>query len=216
MREPALIGLAESGQLTGKILKLRLMVIVLASDCPNVLHVSVNVAAANQLICLTSQAEGCSLERWNAHKGFLKANFRRLVQEVKAQRRGKQGTGDQSGQQRVEDEPARVAGGRHSCNDGGEESNGSRLGRTTSTSRTPPTRSTMNTRQPALKPIATIAALIRSELDLPSATSISETISMSMSALELAAVGTMTLKAKAIRVAQELDIPISEESQGGV
>ena len=74
----------------------------------------------------------------------------------------------------------------------------------------------MNTRQPALKPIATIAALIRSELDLPSATSISETISMSMSALELVAVDTTTLKAKAIRVAQELDIPITEESQGGV
>ena len=82
MQEPALIGLAESGQLTGKVLKLRLMVIVLASDCPNVLHVSVNVDAANQLICLTSQAEGCSLERWNAHKGSLKANFGRLVQEV--------------------------------------------------------------------------------------------------------------------------------------
>ena len=94
MREPALIGLAESGQLTGKILKLRLMVTVLASDCP-----TVNVAAANQLICLTSQAEGCSLERWNAHKGFLKANFHRLVQEVKAQRRAEQEKGDQSGQQ---------------------------------------------------------------------------------------------------------------------
>ena len=38
MREPALIGLAESGQLTGKVLRLRLMVIVLASDCPNVLQ----------------------------------------------------------------------------------------------------------------------------------------------------------------------------------
>ena len=211
-----MIGLAESGQLTGKVLKLRLMVIVLASDCPNVLHVSVNVAAANQLISLTSQAEGCSLERWDGQKGFLKANFRRLVQEVKAQRRGEQETGDQSGQQRVEDEPPPVAGGPHSCNDGIEESNGSRLGRTTSTSRTPPTSSTTNTRQPALKPIATIAALIRSELDLPSATSISETISMSMSTLELVAVDTMTLKAKAIRVAQELDIPITEESQGGV
>ena len=174
------------------------------------------MAASKLLICLTLQAEGCTLERWNAHKGFLKANYRRLVQEVKAQHRGEHETGDQSDQQRMEEEPPPVAGRPHSCNDGSEESNGSRLDRTTSTSSASPTSSTMNTRQPALKPIATIAALIRSELDLPSATSISETISMSMSALELAAVGTMTLKAKAIRVAQELDIPITEESQGVV
>ena len=33
---------------------------------------------------------------------------------------------------------------------------------------------------------------------------------MSMSALGLVAVGTMTLKAKAIRVAQKLDIPVTE------
>ena len=95
-----MIGLAESGQLTGKVLKLRLMVIVVASDCPNVLHVSVNVAAAHQLICLASQAEGCTLELWNAHKGCLKKKFSRIVDEVRAQRpcqrRGEHENGDQS------------------------------------------------------------------------------------------------------------------------
>ena len=115
----------------------------------------------------------------------------------------------------MEDEPPLVAGGPHSCNDGSEESIGSRLDRTTSTSSASPTSNTTNTPKPALKPIATIAALIKAELDLPSTASISDTISMSMSSLGMAAVGTtMTLKAKAIRVAQELDIPITEESQG--
>ena len=168
------------------------------------------MAAAKLLICLTLQAEGCTLERWNTHKGFLKANFRRLVQEVRAQRRGEQENGGQSGQQRAEEEPAPVAGRRHSCSDDSEESNGSHPARTTSTSSAPPTTSTMNTRQPALKPIATIAALIKSKLDLPSTASISDIISMSMSSLGLAAVGAMSLKAKAIRVAQELDIPVTE------
>ena len=40
MREPALIGLAESGQLTGKVLRLRLMVTVFVIGYPHVLHVS--------------------------------------------------------------------------------------------------------------------------------------------------------------------------------
>ena len=57
------------------------------------------MAAANPGIYLTSQAEGCSLELWNTHKGFLKQNFPRLVDEVKAQRRAEQEKGDQSGQQ---------------------------------------------------------------------------------------------------------------------
>ena len=163
------------------------------------------------IVCFTLQAEGCTLERWNTHKSFLKSNFRRLVQEVKAQHRREQETGDQSGQQRMEEAPPSVAGGsRHGCNDDSEESrNGPHQARTTSSSSASSTSTTTNARQPALKvkPIATIAALIRSELDLPSAT-ISDTISMSMSALELVAVDTMTLKAKAIRVAQELDIPV--------
>ena len=48
------------------------------------------MAAANLGIYLTLQAEGCSLELWNTHKGFLKQDFRRIVQEVKAQRRAEQ------------------------------------------------------------------------------------------------------------------------------
>ena len=81
----------------------------------------VNVAAANPGIYLTSQAEGCSLELWNTHKGFLKQNFPRLVDEIKAQRRAEQETGDQSGQQRAEEDPPPLAGGLSSCNDGREE-----------------------------------------------------------------------------------------------
>ena len=165
------------------------------------------------IICFPSQAEGCTLERWNTHKSFLKSNFRRLVQEVKVhEHRGEQETGEQSGQQRMEEAPAPVTGGRHSRTDVSEECDGSGQACSTSSSSASPTSTTTSARQPALKvkPIATIADLIRSELDLPSATSISDTIFMSMSALELVTVGTMTLKAKAIRVAQELDIPVTE------
>ena len=78
----------------------------------------VNVAAANLGIYLTLQAEGCSLELWNTHKGFLKQNFPRLVDEIKAQRRAEQETGDQSGQQHTGEEPLPVAaGGNHSSNE---------------------------------------------------------------------------------------------------
>ena len=122
MHEPALIGLADSRQLTGKVLKLRLMVIVLASGRSNVLHVRErereNVAAAKLLVfCLTSQAEGCSLELWNTHKGFLKMNFPRIVDEVRAQQREGQENGDQSGQQCAQEEAAE----HQSSNDGGED-----------------------------------------------------------------------------------------------
>ena len=56
-------------------------------------------------------------------------------------------------------------------------------------------------------------ASIKSELGLPSATSIPDTIAMGMSSLELAVVGTMTLKHKAAQVAHELDIPIVESNE---
>ena len=48
------------------------------------------MVAANLGIYLTLQAEGCSLELWNTHKGFLKQDFPRLVEEIKAQRRAEQ------------------------------------------------------------------------------------------------------------------------------
>ena len=40
VKEPALIRLAESGQVTGKVLRLRLMVTVFVIGYPHVLHVS--------------------------------------------------------------------------------------------------------------------------------------------------------------------------------
>ena len=203
MQEPALIGLAESGQLTGKVLKLRLMVIVLGRGYPN-------VAASKMLIYLTSQAEGCSLELWNTHKGLLWKNFGRLVKEVEAQRRGGQESGDPSGQQRPE-APLAEARGRLSRNEASEDSNGSHQDRTASSSGAPSNSTTTNVRQPALKPITAIIDLIKSELDLPPTTSIPDTISMGMSSLGLAVVDTMTLKDKAVRVAHELGIPITEE-----
>ena len=58
------------------------------------------------------------MELWNTHKGFLKQNFPRLVDEIKAQRWAEQETGDQSGQQRAEEDPPPLAGGLSSCNDG--------------------------------------------------------------------------------------------------
>ena len=65
--------------------------------------------------------------------------------------------------------------------------------------------------RPVLKPIALIVARIKSELVLPAATSIPDTLAQSMSALGLAAVATMTLKDKAVRVAKELNIDINAE-----
>ena len=96
--------------------------------------------------------------------------------------------------------------GQHRCIDDSEESKGSRL----STSRAPPTSTTTNARQPALKSITALVASIKSELGLPPATSIFDTISMGMSSLGLAVTDAMTLKDKAIRLAQELGIPVTE------
>ena len=132
------------------------------------------------LVCLTLQAEGCTLELWNTHKNLLKKNFGQLVNEVRAQRRGQQETGHQGDQRHAE------------------------------------TSTTANAPRPVLRPIGAIIGSIQSELDLPRTTSISDTISMSMSLLGLAAVGTMTLQDKAAQVAHELGIPITEESQGFV
>ena len=206
-----MISLAESRQLTGKVLRKRLMVIVSDSGCANVLQVS-KCGAANMLICLTSQAEGCTLELWNTHKGLLLKNFGRIVNEVKAQQQREQENGDQSGQQHAEEQPPPVAGGHHHCNDDSEESKGSRL----SMSRAPPTSTTTNARQPALKSITALVASIKSELGLPPATSIFDTISMSRSSLELTVTDAITLKDMAIQVAQKLGIPITEEPQAGV
>ena len=50
------------------------------------------------LVCLTLQAEGCTLELWNTHKNLLKKNFGQLVNEVRAQRWGQQETGHQGDQ----------------------------------------------------------------------------------------------------------------------
>ena len=82
--------------------------------------------------------------------------------------------------------------GQHRCIDDSEESKGSRL----STSRAPPTSTTTNTRQPALKPITALIAPIKSELGLPPVppvTSISDTIFMAMPSLGLPFAGTMAL-----------------------
>ena len=92
-----------------------------------------------------------------------------------------------------------------SLSDGNEEGSGSHQC-ALSASTAPPT--TTKAHRPVLKPLATIVASIKSELGLPSATSIPDTVSMGMSLLGLAVVGTMTLKDKAAQVARELDIPI--------
>ena len=171
------------------------------------------------------------MELWNTHKGLLWENFSRLVKEVEAQRRGGQEIGYQSCQQRPE-APLADACGRLSCNEDSEESNGSHQDRTASSSDAPsnitntncshqdrttslpgaPSNSTTsNVCQPALKPITAIVDLIKSELDLPSTTSIPDTITTGMSSLGLAVVDTMTLKDRAVRVAKELGIPVTEE-----
>ena len=138
---------------------------------------------------------------------MLKKNFNRLLRQVKAEQRGEQGAGaDQRGRQ-CSEEPQPVAGHHGSLKDGNEAGNGSHHC-ALSASTAPPT--TTKTRRPVLKPFATIVASIKSELGLPSATSIPDTIAMAMSSLGLAVVGTMTLKDKAAQVAHELDIPIVE------
>ena len=168
------------------------------------------MVAAELFICLTLQAEGCTLELWNAHKGCLKKHFGRIVDEVRAQQREDHENGDQSGQQRPEPPPAAVV--HSSCKGDSEGINGSRQGRSisSSTSRVSPTSTLTNARQPALKPITALIASIKSELGLPPATSIFDTISMGMSSLGLAVTDAMTLKDKAIRLAQELGIPVTE------
>ena len=135
---------------------------------------------------------------------MLKKNFNRLLRQVKAEERGQQGAGaDQRGRQCSE----RLAGHHGSLKDGNEAGKVSHRC-TLSASTAPPT--TTKTRRPVLKPLAAIVASIKSELGLPSATSIPDTIAMGMSSLELAVVGTMTLKDKAAQVARKLDIPIVE------
>ena len=138
---------------------------------------------------------------------MLKKNFNRLLKQVKAEQRGQQGAGaDQRGRQCSE----RLAGHHGSLKDGNEAGNGSHHC-ALSASTAPPT--TTKTRRPVLKPFATIVASIKSELGLPSATSIPDTIAMGMSSLGLAVVGTMTLKDKAAQVAHKLDIPIVESDE---
>ena len=111
------------------------------------------------------------------------------------------------------EQPPPVAGHSMSLTGGNEEGNGSHHC-APSASTAPPTAT--KARRPVLKPLATIVASIKSELGLPSATSIPDTLSMGMSLLGLAAVGTMTLKEKAAQVARELNIPVVEsEAQRG-
>ena len=128
------------------------------------------MVAAELFICLTLQAEGCTLELWNAHKGCLKKHFGRIVDEVRAQQREDHENGDQSGQQRPE-EPPPAAVVHSSCKGDSEGSNSSRQGRSisSSTSRVSPTSTLTNARQPALKPITALIASIKSELGLPPA-----------------------------------------------
>ena len=100
-----------------------------------------------------------------------------------------------------------MAGYHGSLIDGKEEGNSSHHCALSASTALP---TTTNSRRPVLKPLATIVASIKSELGLPSATSIPDTLSMGMSLLGLAVVGTMTLKEKAMQVARELVIPIVE------
>ena len=138
---------------------------------------------------------------------MLKKNFNRLLREVKAEQRGQQGAGaDQRGRQRSE-KPQQEAGHHGSLKDRNEERDLSHHF-ALSASTAPPM--TTKPRRPVLKPFAAIVASIKSELGLPSATSIPDTIAMAMSSLGLAVLGTMTLKDKAAQVAHELDIPIVE------
>ena len=147
------------------------------------------------------------MELWKRHKSALKQNFNRLVKQIKAQQRGEQGTrADQRGRPRSE-KPQPVAGHNMSLSDGNEEGNGSHHCALSASSAPP---NATNSHRPVLKRLAAIVASIKSELDLPSATSIPDTIAMAMSSLGLAVVGTMTLKHKAAQVAHELDIPIVE------
>ena len=106
-----------------------------------------------------------------------------------------------------------MAGHRGILSDANEEGNGSQHC-APSASTAPPTAT--NARRLVLKPLATIVASIKSELGLPSATPIPDAISMGISLLGLAVVGTMTLKERAAQVARELDIPVVEsEAQRG-
>ena len=158
------------------------------------------------------------MELWNSHKGLLFDNFSRLVHEAKAQQQEEEGPGGRNGQQRSE-EVQPVAQGHegadnndNSLSDDGEGEGGAqeRAGSASVASRAPPT--TTNAPLPDLKPLTAIIASIKSELGLHPATSILDTISQSSSLLGLALVDPMTLKDKAVRVARELNIPVTQGS----
>ena len=95
MREPALISLADSGQLTGKVMRQKLMVMVLVTKW-------LSKCTAEMVTCFTSQAAGCTLKLWNTHKDLLRGNFAQLVDEVRAQQRRETENEGRSGEQRAE------------------------------------------------------------------------------------------------------------------
>ena len=153
------------------------------------------------------------METWNAHRDILKDNFIRLKDEVKAQQSVKQMSLDR-GQQRVEEaQPVAAGQNQGDNNDAGldshdEEKGGTQWGgeatsaSSSASSMLPaaPLTSTKG-RRLGLKPISVILAAIKTELSLPSPTSILEAIARSISLLGLPVAGGMTLNSKAVRVA---------------
>ena len=138
---------------------------------------------------------------------MLKENFDRLVRQVRAQQQGEQTGADLTDQQRSE-EPQLVTGRHGSLSACSEEGTGSPHCAVSAS--TMPSTTTIQACRLVPKPLAAIIAAIKSELGLPSTTSIPNTISIGMSSLELEVAGTMTLKDKAAQLASELNIPILE------
>ena len=150
------------------------------------------------------QAEGCSLEAWQAHKATLKQNFSLLVKEVKA---------------KSSEQPVSAATGEHS---GGMDDNSSAdsnsAAMTSSDGTAVPTTSQRSSSgdvssvPPATNnhasglPLSDIMASIRSELGHALSMPIHDVISQSASMLGLDLAGAVTLKDKAICVARELNI----------
>ena len=84
-----------------------------------------------------------------------------------------------------------------------------RASATTTRARQPPA-STTSARQLGVRPISAIVGAIRHELGLLSSTTIPDTISQAMSTMELKLGGSISLKDKAIFVAKELNIPVTD------
>ena len=139
------------------------------------------------------------MQAWTHHKGELKQNFPRLVQEAKAQLLHAEQAQPAAAQ-------VQAQGG---VDDNGMDNHSDEGAR--SDQEQPPLSPTLpSSSYTTLKPMTAIVASIRDELGLPESTSIPDTIAQSMAALGLLEVaGATSLKDKAVRVAQELNIAIT-------